>query len=84
MLQAVRTIAELLVGIGSAGGLIMSIINYFEVKAHGVVIEKLERNTNGMAATLANKNVELQRISGAAEHAKGVLEGAAEERKNPT
>lgn len=83
-LQSLSYVGEFLLGIGSIGALLMSIINYFQGVAHGAVIEKLEKNTNGLAAALASKNVELQRVTGTSERAKGVLEGAAEERKNPT
>jgi len=44
----------------------------------------LTTQTNGLAKAQSDSNAALLKVTGESERAKGNLEGAAEERKNPT
>jgi len=63
---------------------IFGVLSYLKSASNANKLKTLTDQTNGISHALAERNAVLLKIKGEAEHAKGVLEGAAEERKNPT
>jgi hypothetical protein len=60
---------------------IFGILSYWKSSKNAEKLKVLTDQTNGISASLATRNDALLKVTASSEHAKGVLEGAAEERK---
>lgn len=68
---------SLIAAISSTVGTVISLINNLMVRKTAAKVDKVEKNTDGI-------NTALLKVTGEAEHAKGKLDGAAEEKANPS